>query len=540
VENTDSPDPVEVEQEGWWSFVNQDKFWKGLLILGILLNVVVVFTSAFGHDTHVRLAEDDDGALVWGHTRPIDSQASDPAYAPTSDHFEIAFTQSELGESGIKALSLVFTLMLIGLAGAAIGIAGAGNEGATRNGWRAAALVAIYPTFIFSTGRAYNEPLIAGLIVIGVLSVLQRSAEKSRGMLAFAVLVSTVMFSLVLMVKGVNPLYCLGFGAALALFFGVDEFASNLRRITRKPIVAGSLAAGGVFLAMVGLGLSGGGGTLSVIGEETGRFAFALLVSTFDVVLIYSLFGMVLWPFVCPALKRLREVEDLRATFLTVIIVGFTTAITVYVAALWTYESVRWNAEWPWVMWTMGNNGRYISLIMVPALMLLTRLKALDPELPSLTDPGKKAPALALGLILILPLAVLASFHGQTFWTEDAGEFLSFNMDDGEDLLFVDEATLGMHYLYTFHTEVDPDDSRNVTGHWRAPESGWQDELADGLTLPNRGNLSNVEWVVLAPGLDWQNPPDGWSVAARGEADFMNGGGEWTIWTTHGEVIAMH
>nr|AIF04995.1 hypothetical protein [uncultured marine group II/III euryarchaeote KM3_178_D06] len=533
MEKTDSPDSVGVEQDDWWSFVNSDKFWKGLLVLGILLNVVVVFTSAFGHDTHVRLAEDENGALVWGHTRPIDSQASDSAYAPTSDHFEVDFTPSQFGEVGIQALSLVWMLLLVGVAVAAIRIAGAGNEGATRNGWRAAALVAIYPTFLFSTGRAYYEPLIAGLIVIGVLSLLQRSAEVPRPIRALGVLVSTGMFSLVLMVKGVNPLYCIGFGAALALFFGVDEFASNLRRITRRPAVAGSLTAGGVFLAMVGLGLSGGGGTLSVIGEQTGRFAFALLVSAFDVILIYSLFGMVLWPFICPALKIIREVEDLRATFLTVIIVGFTTAIIVYIAALWTFESVRWNAEWPWVMWTMGNNGRYVSLVMIPALMLLARLKVLDPELPSLTDPGEKAPALALGILLIIPIALLASFHGQTFWTEDAGEFLADNMDDGDDLLFIDEATLGMHYLYTFHTEVDLDNSRNITGHWRAPESGWQAELADGLTFPNRGNLSNVEWVVLAPGLDWQNPPEGWSVATKGEADFMNGGGEWTIWTTH-------
>lgn len=537
METTSSLDPDEVGHEGWWTFVNRDRFWKGLLILGILLNVVVLFTSAFGHDTHVRMAEDEDGALVWGHTRPIDPLASDPGYAPTSDHFEFSFTKSQFGESSIQALSLVLMLLLVSTASNAIGIAGTGNEGASRNGWRAAALVAIYPTFIFSTGRAYNEPLIAALIVFCMIPLLRISGDKSRGILALAIAVSTGMFSIVLMVKGINPLYCIGFGAAVALFFVVGEFASDLRRITRRPAVAGSLTAGGVLLAMLGLGLSGGGGTLSVIGEETGRFAFALLVSTFDVVLIYSLFGMVLWPFICPALKSLREVEDLPASFLTVIIAGFTTAITVYIAALWTYESVRWNAEWPWVMWTMGNNGRYISLVMVPALMLLARLKALDPNLPSLDDPREKAPALALGILLIIPIAMLASFHGQTHWTEDAAEFLSENMEDGEDFLFVDEATLGMHYLYTFHTVVDLDNSRNITGHWRAPESGWQEELAEGLTLPNRGNLSNVEWVVLAPGLDWQDPPQGWNLATSGEADFMNGGGEWTIWTTHDEIL---
>ncbi len=54
--------------------------------------------------------------------------------------------------------------------------------------------------------------------------------------------------------------------------------------------------------------------------------------------------------------------------------------------------------------------------------------------------------------------------------------------------------------------------------------------------MENRGDLSNVQWVVLSPDIDW-NPPEGWNRGETGEVDFMNSGGEWTIWTTHDEVL---
>ncbi|MBT6645805.1 MAG: hypothetical protein HOB52_08365 [Euryarchaeota archaeon] len=89
-----------------------------------------------------------------------------------------------------------------------------------------------------------------------------------------------------------------------------------------------------------------------------------------------------------------------------------------------------------------------------------------------------------------------------------------------------------MHYLYTFHTGIDDVDQRNITGHWRSPDSGWQNEMVDGVKMENRGNLSNVQWVVLSPGLEWSLPND-WNLVGEGNVDFMNGGGLWEIWSTH-------
>jgi hypothetical protein len=87
-----------------------------------------------------------------------------------------------------------------------------------------------------------------------------------------------------------------------------------------------------------------------------------------------------------------------------------------------------------------------------------------------------------------------------------------------------------MHWLYTFHTEVNPDDSKDITGHWRAPESGWLEELNSQEQISNRGNLSQVKWIVFSPDIVWEEPEGEWTKAAEGEADFLNGGGGWEIW----------
>ena len=64
----------------------------------------------------------------------------------------------------------------------------------------------------------------------------------------------------------------------------------------------------------------------------------------------------------------------------------------------------------------------------------------------------------------------------------------------------------------------------NVTGHWRSPDSGWQEELNQSEIKPNRGDISSIEWLVMAPGLE--SPSGEWEPIKQGQADFLNGGGE--------------
>jgi hypothetical protein len=113
-----------------WLDIEGERFWQRLLIIGLLLNLIVVLTSDLGLDTHVRMAADEDGSLPWCHTRPDDPLASNPMDGGT-----VSSPISE-SETMIKLQSALQMIVLIAIAGM-ISI-------------RLAALVSIYPTFIFS------------------------------------------------------------------------------------------------------------------------------------------------------------------------------------------------------------------------------------------------------------------------------------------------------------------------------------------------------------------------------------------------------
>jgi len=582
-------------ESNWWSFVEEQKFWVGLLAFGILLNTLVVFTSDLGLDTniHMTLASEEDrtgiAQLDWGHTRPIDTEASDPSYAPIRDYGWFSFLPTGMGEISVRAFGLFCMVALIGVAYYLPRFIEnpelpKNRDELQQRGVRIAAIVAIHPTFIFATGRVFPEAAVA--IAAGVLSISLIIAVRNQ---RFANTVGILFFglgipmSIILAIKGFNPIAG-GIFFLLGLLWtrlAIQTDSPMVQNFTRRPLQATAIVAGSVSGIMIALGLAGIGGTLSIIGTEPVRYAFALLISIGDVILIYTLFGMVLWPFSGPVWRRMRGLEDVETTTIAVLISGFTAGITIYIAALWTYEASLWNAPWPWVMWTMGNNARYISLLILPLFLLIERIASIsDPEargtegeveterksdaevgsgensaiegevrensdfdatakpeaeiknfnpIPNFFEPGTRAQALAIGILLLLPLSIITSVHGQTMWTDDAAIILSENMADSEDFLFIADSTLGVHWLYSFRPEIDPDSSRAITGHWRSPDSGWQDEVANGTTIPHRGNLTDVNWVVISPGVVWGELPVGWSRFESGRADFMNGGGEWII-----------
>ena len=496
-----------------WLDIEGERFWQRLLIIGLLLNLTVVITSDLGLDTHVRMAADEDGNLPWGHTRPDDPLASNPA--------DVGTVSSPISESEtmIKLQSALQMIVLIAIA------------------WmisiRLAALVSIYPTFIFSTGRAYQEVGIAIYATVAVIFLcyyFNRSDEKQKSLTkrwdltgkpihpGFAILAG-VSLCAILQIKGIITMeLALIAGAIIGLMaFISSKYGTGMIEKTEFSTRGiGITVGGGVMLVMVILGFLGYGGTLSVIGDAPLRYASALIFSILGVMIIHTFFGMMLWPFIPGMWKIMAGKLDYNSTRNFIIISVFSAAITTYVAALWTYESLLWDSHWPWVIWTMGNNGRYISMLMIPWFLLLSRLKAQDSSLPSLEEPMSLAKPLLIAILLILPLSAITAFHGQTMWSDEAA--VAMELDSGEHFLFVSDSDLGMHWLYTFYGPLAAEEN-NITGHWRSDQALWIDDLST--------NLSQVETIVLAPEIT--DTPLGWSQSASGQVDLLNGGGKWRV-----------
>ena len=120
--------------------LDDERTWKGLLVLGLLLNLVVCFSSDLGLDTHVKMAVDGDGGLPWGDLRPEVAGVSDP-----SDAGERTVLPMYSGsDASIKAFALVAFFALIGYVHRTVGE-------------RSATILSLSPAFIFSVGRGYEE-----------------------------------------------------------------------------------------------------------------------------------------------------------------------------------------------------------------------------------------------------------------------------------------------------------------------------------------------------------------------------------------------
>ena len=478
------------------------RLWQGLLVLGIILNVMVCFTSDLGLDTQVKMAVDDDGALPWGDLRPDTIGQSDPSDGGQRTVLPLY----GFSEVGIKVAALITFFGLIACLLRWTGI-------------YSAAILSLSPAFIFSIGRGYEEVYLAAFCALSFMLFTGIISTKNRAMQN---ILGGLIFMLMPYAKGfVTPAGIIIGGILLGLiatFWSVIQ--TRIPEKTQwmaKPQSVAIVVCCLVSLAMLILGLTDYNSTLGIIGDNPARYVTALALSVLDVVILFTLFGMVAWPFISSMWTAMGKIEDSDIAMMSGFIFGIMTAIVFYVAALWTYEASIWSAEWPGIVWTMGNNGRYVTMLFIPIVLLLKHLSR-HTDISTYDSPNSKLKVVGLTLILLLPLSALASVHGQTMWTDEAAE--TMNLSAGEHFLFVSEDTLAMHWLYTFYAPLDAEEQQ-ITGHWRSINSNWEFDL--------NTSLAHVNMVVTSP--DVTSLPSGWTVSSTGEADYLNGGGEWRVLT---------
>ena len=467
-----------------WFEDDTERFWKLLILFALFVNLIAVIGSENGLDTHVKDAyvEVDDGyALDWGDTRLDDPLASNP-----EDSTIVANNPTVLSSNYILSLCFIVFLGFM----------------ATMLGKGFGAIILLHPTLIYSVGKGYDEPLIASLM--GIMAFLLLDSVKNNSWPRKAMVGLPLL--LILFVKTTSPADSMLIPVLLFIIVMASSTKIPDRFFNPRKMLGIGFACGGGLILLLGLL---GQGTPSIIVDEPGRFLYALPFAFIDVVLIYGFFGMVLWPFAKSTWEKMGTSEDRLASELSLLIGGLAGLITMYVAVLWAYESILWNSDWPWHMVTMGNNGRYITILAIPVFMLIKRING------DIDWADKKVFA---GVILILPLSLLAGIHGQTMWTDEAAE--SMEIEEGGHFLFVSDATLGMHWLYTFHSPLDAEEN-NITGHWRSDEANWIVHL--------EGDLHHIDWIVLSP--DITETPEGWTLVNSGKADYLNGGGEWRVLT---------
>jgi hypothetical protein len=325
--------------------------------------------------------------LEWGQTRTVDPRASDPSYTKVIlPQIDASSNQLffPLGAGIVFAIGLFFS-----------GYINTTKIEAGKIAWspRLPAILSIYPVFIFAIGRGYFEPVIA--IVMGLsfgLIVIRDNIKRSAQAILIIASLASVMYLKGLSTDAIS--YFVIF-AGILNFIGqkIDDKYNSIegkQSPLQKPLPMALVTFFSVSIMLIAAGFFGFGSSLSIIGDSPLKFSFALFGSLLDVIIIFGLFGMMLWPFIMPLLTNLKQLRSYNVALLTSTCAGLLAAIWIYVAVLWTYEAELWGAEWPDIMWIMGNNGRYISLLIIPIFALMAYTAKQFPEMPSLWSPKDK------------------------------------------------------------------------------------------------------------------------------------------------------
>ena len=487
------------------------------LIAGIVLVIVAVLSNAPGLDTTLLLSVDEDGQAPWGSARTADPLASDP-------NSSTELTQAELLDPlglGLLGVRLVGLACLAVLAWALGSLPRWRDPDASWSPWLAS-IVLLHPGMLFAVGRGYSEPL--GALLGGVMLLtplhwpvrIRPGAARGRAsMLAMTAVVclSTAAATALLALKGLNPWWAMGWAVLLIAWCDPLDLADwSAIDATRRG------AAGWFVLAVVfGLAVAGLLGVGSVSEARGGWWWWSFLpFAVFDVLGLYLLVGAGLWAFLGKDAMAFNKAEGaMELLVMCGVLVGLLSA---YVAALWAVEGQAWDLAWWKTMVVLGNNGRHGIVLLPAAVWLIVHLQG---EAPLPTERLHRA------FVLLLPLALLAAAHGQTLWTDDAAEAALEHLEEGDDLLLIHDPTLAVHWLYTMHPVLSEQGPDGLVGHWRAPDAGWENEMLNGTVLPDRGDLSSVAVIVVAPDLDVTL--EGWVEAEAGEAPWMNGGGTWRV-----------
>ncbi|SVC84868.1 uncharacterized protein METZ01_LOCUS337722, partial [marine metagenome] len=237
-----------------WYKENQDRFWQGILLLAVLLNIYALVTSDLGLDTHQKMAyvEVEGGyALDWGDIRLENPNASNPDDASIISNPPLT--------AGYSSGTVLFSLIAISVIGYFVGM---------RKEF--IALILIHPALIFATGRGYDEPLIA--LLMAFLVLLMTLSENSKNPWILKILAGLPIVGILLIKNTIPEDSLLIPTLILILAMSISCCIPNRFFQPEKMLLSGFGL--GVILVLI-LGFIGKG-TPTIIFDEPGRFLYAL------------------------------------------------------------------------------------------------------------------------------------------------------------------------------------------------------------------------------------------------------------------------
>ena len=474
----------------WWT--STERPVAVVLLVGCCLHLLAVLTNDLGLDAHVRLnatlTEAGVHVLPWGGLRHPDGASWGAAPFVVSMPWLPWF----LSPLHLKVMSSVALVALVG------GLVRLTRQSGAHRAWYPLLAISIVlsPVWMFSTGRGYDEALLALLMLASLWWV--PSNARAAGSMGLRGLSLGLALGLVLALKGLDASMSVGVVAAAVLCsMGWGAWWTRMQRLAVRPALTPALlmaSCAGVAMATISLAAFFlGPGTFSTVAEQPLVYLASMVAALLIGGGLYLGVGCMLWPLVLRSNTGQVAMTD-RSAYLWSAVGALGGAIVCYTAVLWTYESDLWGAPWSSTVIRLGNNGRYMTLL-VP---LVWGALAAEGRLQSASGvPARRT--MLVALLLVMPFTAVTAVWGHQVWSEDAGQALNEELDENGTFLLVAEPTLAMHHLYVMRTHVDGSGVLNITGAWASPEA----------IAASSMDLSENDAIVVGPNTEF-SPGAAW------------------------------
>lgn len=442
-----------------WALLAERRWLWLTVILGLMFHLWSIYSSDVGLDTHVRLVADGGSgtnpALPWGGLRHAD-HSSLGAGSVAYSGWVFPWTNTPLSFQ-LSSLGAVVGLMLV----MALPLKHQMDKARFDPVWMIP--VACSPVLVFSTGRGYDEAMLA--LVMTVCLWWAWKTDDLRPQRPLPIYISLAFGCAVSVLwKGLGWIFGgLVFVVIILASLAWDRWwlsGCEWRGATRSTVHQHMLLGG--FAAVAGVSVVGAilaPGSFSIIAERPLAYALSVLVAMLVGPALYLLIGCLVWPF-------LRVVDrtttpSWTTAYLAVFSGCLLGAIAAYTAVLWTFESQLWEASLLETMVRLGNNGRYVTLVLPPVLLMLKSAHGISRTLPTASHRD-----LFVAVVAMVPFLLFVSMVGHQLWSVDAGEAMDNVLSEDQTFILIAEPSLAMHHLYTMKATMDVDGELNMTGVW--------------------------------------------------------------------------
>ena len=444
--------------------MEEKRFWISILLIGLLFQALASILMPIGLDAHVHATyvsdeiADGDSSLDWGALRIEGANQSIAEEIPADDKWFVWHSILEVWFRifGASLISLHAFGFIIGLSALAVVYFSTKSLWGADNAIALTALLSIYSPLLRSNGRMYQESIVlmmATIIIYSIIKILRRENHR------YWHLICLIVLAMILSIKGLPPTY--------ALYLYLPILSLELYRPSFKPLKIPILIAVTIISTIILVWLR--------LGEIPFDAIPTLLITMVVAGIIYLYLGGLLFS---SGSKQSNSESD-YLQFLSQMVFA---VLCGYIVMLFLVEMKTLDSPREIVQQRFRYIYRYVTVLIIP-LWWSQMAKQKQPSLQITNNKNRSVMTLVIALMLIINCYILTIDRG----IEKLGQEINEDIEDDENILYIADAPLAMHRLYTLQITIDPEHDRNITGFWAEESIDWSSILIE----------NNISWIII-------------------------------------------